>query len=578
MPQLTEDKRIHLDNINGLTDQLEELSSQLKKFRNLDNDLDENEEGSLDLLKQKTADLRRKIREFDSDLFIVATLGMLKAGKSSLINLLSRSSLASPIGYGHDTTLRPALITQAPEETPDRGNILVWFAKDKVSFTDALDDVIDYIRGISKGVTKATQETHELTQENLNILLCKTCAQAGNMLHAEPILVVVQVPRSSDSILSDNIVLLDTPGLDSNTSIWTSGNHWYEWIVNRCDLRLFLQSSVAPLNEKANVVLKSILDKNRKASIWLLQNQMEGKFWYAPEVINKENGEQAKHAFELFKAVDPDVTERMLRANLGKASTAILEKDPALANFFTDGAPVTKDILLAQSDFENLQSRLGSDLQENAETARLNNCIGDLFNATGDLRKQWQSHMELLGRDSVKLEEKIKKIEEEQEIYLSLLIPHFSPLSQDGDGHDILTSDRFCKMMVHSFNEKFQEDGISAKKLNEFASEMRKLAQEECQSKADHLRPELVSITNNGFDKTLKSCIEKSVDEFLKEKIEQFTSRRDISMALNTISRGELSPNLSSDYTPNVLSDGFFRPILPKPRTWKIWEKKTYLN
>ena len=60
---------------------------------------------------------------FDSEYFVVSCIGMLKSGKSTLINLLARSKDASPTGFGFDTTLRPALITSSTEP---HGTIEVW--------------------------------------------------------------------------------------------------------------------------------------------------------------------------------------------------------------------------------------------------------------------------------------------------------------------------------------------------------------------------------------------------------------------------------------------------------------------
>lgn len=565
MPHLSPDKRLQLNDIIESTGELDQLSLRLKELRDSD---------SLVTLRQKTDDLHRKIREFDSDLFIIVTLGMLKAGKSSLVNLLARSPLASPTGYGYDTTLRPALIVQAPEDAPKEGRIIVWFAREKEDFTEALDDVIDHIRGISPEVTRATHVIHELTQENLNVLLCQTCAQAGNMLYQEPVLVVVQTPRAPDSLLSDNVALLDTPGLDSSTSTWTRDSHWYEWIINRCDLLLFLQSSVAPLNEKANSVLRNILDKNRKASIWLIQNQMEAKFWYAPEVIREDNEKQASHAARLFRQVAPDFTARMLRSNLGKAYTALLENAPELTDTLRDesGTPHL-DVLRTQSDFDVLQSHLSRELEENADAARLKNCVGDLLNATRDLWTQWKAHIEHLDRAKKELEEKAGRIDWEKESYIRQLSAIQSPLFRADDLEILLPWPAFREKLQNRFHSAFTEESISAERINDFIDEMKDLASQTCRSASECLRPEFLMIRRSGTSQSVKSCIEQNVDEFLDNTFTQFTSGRDILMPLNTLSRGDIPHVLVSGYCPGALLDGFF-PHLTKEKHYLFWEKK----
>ena len=63
-----------------------------------------------DLITQLTA-TNFALDSFESQKFVITCIGMLKAGKSTLVNLFSRNKLASPTGFGVDTTLRPALIT-----------------------------------------------------------------------------------------------------------------------------------------------------------------------------------------------------------------------------------------------------------------------------------------------------------------------------------------------------------------------------------------------------------------------------------------------------------------------------------
>ena len=70
-----------------------------------------------------TVGVLNALAAFGAEFFVVSCIGMLKAGKSTLINLLARSKDASPTGFGFDTTLRPALITSSTEP---RGTIEVW--------------------------------------------------------------------------------------------------------------------------------------------------------------------------------------------------------------------------------------------------------------------------------------------------------------------------------------------------------------------------------------------------------------------------------------------------------------------
>ena len=87
-------------------DKLCDIEEVLKKFILSDQDrrkfVDFRE-----LINKADTNIRRGIRQFDSTIAVVIVVGMLKSGKSTLINLFARNTNASPVGFGVDTTLRP---------------------------------------------------------------------------------------------------------------------------------------------------------------------------------------------------------------------------------------------------------------------------------------------------------------------------------------------------------------------------------------------------------------------------------------------------------------------------------------
>ena len=91
----------------------------------------------------------------------------------------------------------------------------------------SLNEVFLCLRGVKKSgdVKSATCHQYPLTPANLENALCKAVLEADlNMLPCEPVMVVVKVPQNKESPLSSEIVLLDTPGLDSGISEWTSNS------------------------------------------------------------------------------------------------------------------------------------------------------------------------------------------------------------------------------------------------------------------------------------------------------------------------------------------------------------------
>jgi len=314
-----------------------------------------------------TACLLNALDAFGSEYFVVSGIGMLKSGKSTLINLLARNRNASPTGFGFDTTLRPALITCTPEP---QGMIEIWLpnAADQKLTKASLNEVFLCLRGVkaSADVKSATCHQYPLTPANLENALCKAVLEADqNMLPCEPVMVVVKVPRNSESPLSSEIVLLDTPGLDSGISEWTNNSsERYSWIIENSDLLLFLQSSVAPLNRNATKILHDIHARSPNTPVWLVQNEMCAKPWLPPERITEENTKQRTQAARMFNTVSR--VFKQVYANLGKADSAIFDD--------TLGGRLKRE-LLHDSQFSSLEQNVKDDLIRNIGPIRRRNCI-----------------------------------------------------------------------------------------------------------------------------------------------------------------------------------------------------------
>ncbi len=314
-----------------------------------------------------TGSILNALDAFDSEHFVVACIGMLKSGKSTLINLLARNRNASPTGFGYDTTLRPALITCTLEP---QGMIEIWLpnAADQKLTKASLNEVFLCLRGVKKStdVKSATCHQYPLTPANLENALCKAVLEADqNMLPCEPVMVVVKVPQNKESPLSSEIVLLDTPGLDSGISEWTTGaSERYSWIIENSDLLLFLQSSVAPLNRNATAILHDIHARSPNTPVWLVQNEMCAKPWLPPERITEENTKQRTQAARMFNTVSHAF--KQVYANLGKADSAIF--DDSL------GGKLRRE-LLHDSQFCSLEQNVRNDLIRNIGPIRRRNCI-----------------------------------------------------------------------------------------------------------------------------------------------------------------------------------------------------------
>ena len=314
-----------------------------------------------------TGGILNALDAFGSEYFVVSCIGMLKSGKSTLINLLARSKDASPTGFGFDTTLRPALITSSTEP---RGIIEIWLPntpEQKLTKT-VLNEVFLCLRKVKKpeNVKGASCHVYPLTPANLENALCRGVLEAdNNMLPCEPVMVVVKVPQNDESPLTSEIILLDTPGLDSGISNWTKDSvERYSWIIENSDLLLFLQSSVAPLNKNAAAILRDIHAKSPNTPVWLVQNEMCAKPWLPLEQILEENTKQRTQAARMFNTVSHAF--KLVYSNLGKADSAIFDD--------TLGGKLRRE-LMNESQFRSVESNIKNDLISNIGPIRRRNCL-----------------------------------------------------------------------------------------------------------------------------------------------------------------------------------------------------------
>lgn len=316
--------------------------------------------------------IRRAIKLFDGEKHFIIVTGMLKAGKSTLIDLLARTSKASLVGFGVDTTLRPAVIKMSDTEV---GHIKIYYKPDGLDWASAMQEVTDNLRGI-KDYNKKTVD-FELTEDNLRKTLCRIPSESENCLTSEPLLVIVEVPKNQDSkFFNNDCVLLDMPGLDSGYSEQSSDPEKYKAFFDECDLLLFVQSSVSPINDKAGQYLKYIGLTRDESTYRLVQNVMNAKYWLKSDVTNKEQRRQAKNGKEVFrdKLGKGDVEVTPVYVNLGMAYDALLGNENDISINDAENVETKKHNLLAESHFLEMEDGFITDIQNNGQYRHIAHC------------------------------------------------------------------------------------------------------------------------------------------------------------------------------------------------------------
>ena len=349
-------------------------------------------------LEQIVRDIDRARRQFDSKLFFVVVFGPLKAGKSTLTNALA-GEYVSPAGFGKETTRRPSLVVQDSESRIDQYFSTERDVNDMLSqrhlrkvigdapadglgnplmakVRERFDEVADHLRGIRSEeefrgrirVTRlpfsATRLEQALTQE----------------LAAEPLLTVIRC--KGGHLLSNGVAIVDMPGLDGNNSNWRA-DPIHEWVIERAEFFLFVQSSVAALNNETQAFLREVVAHSTKPPVWLVQNIFDARHWLPEERRKKDEEDQReegrKRVIELLK----------------EAPRAVFPLNVGLA---WDGKSQGQDVWLAKSLFPTFEEQFAAELHAQRFSIQEGNCLRNL-------RQRIDCAMEQLGQIKKQLRE-----------------------------------------------------------------------------------------------------------------------------------------------------------------------------
>lgn len=337
-------------------------------------------------LKQIFRNMDRARRQFNSKLFFVVVFGPLKAGKSTLTNVLA-GECVSPAGFGKETTRRPTLVI--PDE---ESGIEQYFSNDSemsgllcqrnkkqdatgsssVVETDkvreAFDLVADYLRGI-RGIDEVQEKIHikslPLNGPNLEQTLTQD-------LPAEPIFTVIRC--KGGHFLSPGVAIVDMPGLDGNRSNWRDAPI-HKWVIDRAEFFLFVQSSIAAWNRETMDFVREIIAQSTKPPIWLIQNIFDSQHWQPEEKRRQEEENQREEG----KKVIIDLLHVNPRSggglNLGKA---------------WDGKNEKNKKWLDDSKFLEFEKALSDVLHAERALIQERNCIENLDQRISEAKMQLQ--------------------------------------------------------------------------------------------------------------------------------------------------------------------------------------------
>lgn len=336
--------------------------------------------------------LDRADREFNASLFFILMFGPLKAGKSTLTNLLARKYV-SPTGFGIETTVRPSLIIKSKQPGIDVYEAVNPEDDKKELFNLVIDDLrkISTDQSFKSKVRKVPKEWSEETVKK----------QLLGELVIEPLITVLKVPGGD--LVSEQIALIDMPGLDGVKSHWED-TYIHKWVMERADFLIFVQSSMAALNESTRKFLEKAYKRSRKPPLWLVQNVIDAKHWRSDEEREKESEDQRRKAKEdVTRELGVSEDLRSTAINLGKA---------------WDGweKPERFPEQLSDSHFAEFEKELKNYLADTRIRIQQMNCVKGVQTAVNNCRQEVESYEEELKSLDKKYEDQINRLVEPKKI------------------------------------------------------------------------------------------------------------------------------------------------------------------
>ena len=338
--------------------------------------------------EQLVRNIDRARRQFDSKLFFVVIFGPLKAGKSTLTNTLA-GEYVSPSGFGKETTRRPSLVVHDEEsgidqyfsKDPEVNHFLsqrrlhkeitkpesVGDEKQKLSkVQEAFDVVADYLRGIrGKDELQGRIRIDTFTLNALNLE-----EKLTQELVTEPLLTVIRC--KGGELLNHGVAVVDMPGLDGSRTNWRD-DPIHGWVIQRAEFFLFVQSSVAALNNETHAFLQGVVEHSTKPPIWLIQNIFDARHWQPEETRNKQENDQREEGMKRITDL------------LNEAPRAVLGLNAGLA---WDGKNEANNRWLDDSRFSKFEANLTKVLLDERALIQERNCLKYLSQRLDEAKEQ----------------------------------------------------------------------------------------------------------------------------------------------------------------------------------------------
>lgn len=318
-------------------------------------------------VREQSIRLLCRAREWKSNAFFVIVVGPVKSGKSTFVNLLAHEHV-SPTHF-LECTVRPSIISQKKDQ--EGSSMITPFVTEGEPTMEHVDSIIDYIKELEfADLNNVKIDTPcLLNEDNLDQ---KVAYRIGIDIGVNGKVALTSITAEGGEFLREDIYLIDMPGFDGVQA--NLDKAFYEAIVNRADLVVFVQSSNSAINKISEDFCSMIQKRNGSVPIFFVHNYFDSAYWHTEIEKQKVTDGHIKKALDFFEEQKLIVKpENVYCINLGKVTDA---RD---ATFWTDSTkcmPEYTDMLkVEESRFEEMERNLHKKISASQSKMRLQNCI-----------------------------------------------------------------------------------------------------------------------------------------------------------------------------------------------------------
>lgn len=333
------------------------------------------------LTNRAAREIRRSLARFDSKLLLMATIGSVKSGKSTLTNCLTHRNLCAT-KLGIETTRLPMVILASDDGT-ERMELFSPLAADTLSEQELFELVIDYLRHVAppEFEEKVAIERRNLSQANLD---------AWAMGHTSASCAAIFLVEPTARLLEAGIGIVDMPGMDGLTSNWHD-EKLHDWMNENADYFLLVQSSFAALTPDTRDYLRAAMERSQRP-IRVVQNRIEAQFWLSPdEQVEQQERQQINTQKQLS-----DFIRKVIPGSWVNAGLAWWQQDN---KFRSPDTPLPTHAPGSKSNLSLLEDEILADLHNPEVTLRRNSAdyllktLESLDSRLKDFTKNSQNHI-----------------------------------------------------------------------------------------------------------------------------------------------------------------------------------------